>query len=100
MKKTLLVAALVIIAAIEQGCFHSSHEGDIKPVEIKPMHVTIDLNVKVEKRLAEFFDEIDKKAEEISSSKKKTSKTPLTVPSTPATSQISTSTSTQTNDKN
>lgn len=89
MKKTLLMAIFVSLAALGQGCFHSSHEVEVKPVEIKPMHVTIDVNVKIEKQLTDFFEEIDKKAEKLSSQKKTT-----------AYEQIPTSTLTLTNDKN
>lgn len=46
------------------GCY-SSHRIDstheIKPVEIKPIHITIDINVKVDKALDDFFGDIDKK---------------------------------------
>ncbi len=96
-KKTLLVSTFASLAALGQGCFHSSHEVDIKPVEIKPMHITIDVNVKVEKQLTDFFEEIDRKAERISSQEKKMV-TPSDV-TIAAPTQISTSTSTQINDK-
>ena len=98
MKKTLLIAAFASIAALEQACFHSSHEVEVKPVEIKPMHITIDVNVKVEKQLADFFEDIDKHAEEISS-QKKTAVAPPAISTTHPT-QIPASTSIQTNDKN
>ena len=97
MRKTLLVAVFTSIAALGQGCFHSSHEVEVKPLEIKPMHVTIDLNVKVDKNLAEFFGDIDKKAEEIAL-QKKSAKNLSTVSNTPT--KIPASTSAQTNDKN
>lgn len=46
------------------GCY-SSHRLDstheIKPVEIKPIHITIDVNVKVDKALDDFFGDLDKK---------------------------------------
>ncbi len=37
------------------------HEIDIKPVEIKPIHITIDINVKVDRALDDFFGDLDKK---------------------------------------
>jgi hypothetical protein len=53
-------------AALLGGCFSSSHKLDstheIKPVEIKPIHITIDVNVKVDKALDDFFGDLDKKA--------------------------------------
>ncbi len=37
------------------------HEVEIKPVEIKPIHITIDINVKVDRALDDFFGDLDKK---------------------------------------
>ena len=38
------------------GC---RHEVDLAPVEVKPIHITIDVNVKVDKALDNFFGDID-----------------------------------------
>ncbi|SHO49724.1 YnbE family lipoprotein [Desulfopila aestuarii] len=35
------------------------HEVEIKPVEIKPIHITIDVNVKVDRALDDFFSDLD-----------------------------------------
>ncbi|MCK5226782.1 MAG: hypothetical protein KAJ60_02285 [Desulfobulbaceae bacterium] len=35
----------------------SRHE--LAPIEIKPIHITIDINLKVDKALDDFFDDID-----------------------------------------
>jgi len=40
------------------GC-STSHEVEVKPVEIKPIHITIDVNVKVDRALDDFFGDID-----------------------------------------
>jgi hypothetical protein len=40
------------------------HEVEIKPVEIKPIHITIDINVKVDRALDDFFGDLDKKQAE------------------------------------
>ncbi len=40
------------------GC-STSHEVEVKPVEIKPIHITIDVNVKVDRALDNFFGDID-----------------------------------------
>ena len=50
---TLLLCFLVV------GC--TSHEVEMKPVEIKPIHITIDVNVKVDRALDDFFGDIDSK---------------------------------------
>ncbi len=35
------------------------HEVEIQPVEIKPIHITIDINVKVDRALDDFFGDLD-----------------------------------------
>ncbi len=37
----------------------TSHEIEVKPVEIKPIHITIDINVKVDRALDDFFGDLD-----------------------------------------
>jgi hypothetical protein len=62
MKTKLLAALLPVLLA---GCFSSSHQIDtrnevnVKPIEIKPIHITIDVNVKVDRALDDFFDDVD-----------------------------------------
>ena len=46
---------------MQPGC--TKHEVDVKPVEIKPIHITIDVNVKVDRALDDFFSEIDDAAQ-------------------------------------
>ena len=57
-----LIGGLLLIAVT--GC-RTSHEVDVKPVEIKPIHITIDINVKIDKALDDFFDDIDQIEDEI-----------------------------------
>jgi hypothetical protein len=33
-----------------------------EPIEVKPIHITVDVNVKVEKALDDFFGDLDKKS--------------------------------------
>jgi hypothetical protein len=35
------------------------------PVEVKPIHITIDVNVKIDRALDDFFGDIDKAAETV-----------------------------------
>lgn len=37
----------------------TKHEVAVAPVEVKPIHITIDVNVRVDKALDDFFGEID-----------------------------------------
>ena len=40
----------------------SSHKVEVAPIEVKPIHITIDVNVKVAKDLDDFFSDIDEAA--------------------------------------
>jgi hypothetical protein len=57
MSKTvyLLLAALLLV--VLQGC--TQHKVEVAPLEIKPIHITIDVNVKVDKALDDFFGDVD-----------------------------------------
>jgi len=37
----------------------TKHKVEVAPVEVKPIHITIDVNVKVDKALEDFFEDID-----------------------------------------
>jgi len=52
-----VLTSLLFLLAV--GC--TSHEVEVKPVEIKPIHITIDVNVKVDRALDDFFGDIDSK---------------------------------------
>ena len=45
------------------GCtkhtIESKHNVQLQPVEIKPIHITIDVNIKVDKALDDFFGDLD-----------------------------------------
>jgi hypothetical protein len=57
----LLLAALIFL--VSQSC--TTHKVEVAPVEIKPIHITIDVNIKVDKALDDFFGEIDDAEEKI-----------------------------------
>lgn len=65
LKKSLLPMAAIIWALWGLSSCATRHEVDVKPVEIKPIHITIDVNVKVDRALDDFFGDIDETAEEI-----------------------------------
>lgn len=46
------------------GC-NTSHEVKMAPVEVKPIHITIDVRVKIEKDLDDFFGELDQEEEKL-----------------------------------
>ncbi len=61
-RKTLfLLAGIILLVAL--GC--TRHKVEVAPVEIKPIHITIDVNVKVDKALDDFFSDVDDTEENI-----------------------------------
>ncbi|WP_022668353.1 YnbE family lipoprotein [Desulfospira joergensenii] len=54
----------ILFGFVSMGC-QTSHEVEMKPVEIKPIHITIDVNVRVEKALDDFFDDLEAAEDEI-----------------------------------
>lgn len=64
-KRCGFVVVSIIFLALA-GC-STSHEVEVKPVEIKPIHITIDVNVKVDKALDDFFGDIDAAQEKLES---------------------------------
>jgi hypothetical protein len=57
----ILPAAIIFLTSY--GC--TQHKVEVAPVEIKPIHITIDVNVKVAQDLNDFFKDIDAEEEKI-----------------------------------
>ena len=57
----ILFTALLVCFVI--GC--TQHKVEVAPVEVKPIHITIDVNVKVDRALDDFFGDIDTAEEEL-----------------------------------
>lgn len=57
-----LISRLVLVALILAGCgtINTNSNINLKPIEIKPIHITIDINLKVDKALDNFFGDLDK----------------------------------------
>lgn len=53
----------LMLALLVQGCtrhqIDARHEVELAPVEIKPIHITIDINIKVDRALDDFFGDLD-----------------------------------------
>ncbi|MDA3916175.1 MAG: YnbE family lipoprotein [Deltaproteobacteria bacterium] len=64
MTRNLFFIALFFIVFAFTGC-QSSHQVEVKPVEIKPIHITIDVNIRVEKALDDFFEDLEAAEDEI-----------------------------------
>ena len=52
-------ALIVVWAIIGMSACQVRHDVDIAPMEIKPIHITLDINVKVDKALDNFFEDLD-----------------------------------------
>lgn len=61
-KHVFWVLLLAFLTVFSVAC--TRHEVEVKPVEIKPIHITIDVNVKVDRALDDFFGDLDKKQTE------------------------------------
>ena len=55
---TMFLSVVMSAGFIFMSC-QSSHEVEVKPVEIKPIHITIDVNVRVDKALDDIFEDIE-----------------------------------------
>lgn len=58
MTRNLFFITLFLVCFVFSGC-QTQHEVEVKPVEIKPIHITIDVNVRVERALDDFFDDLE-----------------------------------------
>ncbi len=65
MTKNVLFLLAAISFLLASGC--TSHKVEVAPVEVKPIHITIDVNVKVDKALDDFFGDVDSAEEDIES---------------------------------
>lgn len=57
MQKAVLLLALVL--GVSPGCIRTDSRVELKPVEVKPIHITVDVNVRVAKELDGFFGDLD-----------------------------------------
>lgn len=64
----ILLGALSVFAVA--SC--TQHKVEVAPVEVKPIHITIDVNVKVDRALDDFFSDIDTAEKQIEGSNKAT----------------------------
>ncbi len=68
MTRKLFFIAMFLSIFIFTGC-NTSHEVAVKPIEtkhkIEPIHITIDINVRVEKALDDFFDDLEAEEDKI-----------------------------------
>jgi len=58
MAKALFFLCGMVLIVSACAC-RTSHKIEVAPVEVKPIHITIDVNVKVDKELDNFFGDLD-----------------------------------------
>ena len=72
MAKKLLKAIIITSLLLFFYACSTKHSIEVAPVEtrhvVEPIHITIDINVKIDKELDDFFGDIDETAEEIKTS--------------------------------
>ena len=61
MTKISVILLAISVIAFFGGC--TEHKVEVAPVKVEPIHITIDVNVKVDKALDDFFDDIDSEEE-------------------------------------
>lgn len=54
-RRSLPLCLAIALGCAALSCF-GTHKVKVEPVEVKPIHMTIDINVKVDRELDEFFD--------------------------------------------
>jgi hypothetical protein len=54
-KKWLLLAA-VLLTGTSAAC--TQHRVEVAPVEVKPIHITIDVNVKIDREIDDYFGDL------------------------------------------
>jgi hypothetical protein len=62
MSKPLIILTVTVCINLMSAC-QTYHKVTLEPVEIKPIHITIDVNVKVDRALDDFFGDIDNAAD-------------------------------------
>ena len=68
MKKLLGLCAIFLLLmplACTRHEVETRSKVELAPVEVKPIHITIDVNIRVDRALDDFFSDIDESAQEI-----------------------------------
>jgi hypothetical protein len=64
MRKWIFILSVFFIILVPLAC-QMKHEVAIAPIEVKPIHITIDVNVRIDRALDDFFSDIDKAKDNI-----------------------------------
>jgi hypothetical protein len=67
--KQLICSTAILLFFMTLGCtkhvVETRSQVEVAPVEIKPIHITIDVNIRVDRALDDFFSDLDESAQEI-----------------------------------
>jgi hypothetical protein len=61
----LLIVVLLLASSCTRHYVESRSQVELAPVEVKPIHITIDVNIKVDRALENYFGDLDQEKEEI-----------------------------------
>ena len=61
----LAMFCLLMLLACTRHEVETRSQVELAPVEVKPIHITIDVNIRVDRALDDFFSDIDESAQEI-----------------------------------
>lgn len=66
MKKTMVfMAFMTAVSLLALSCQTKHQVETVHKIEVAPMHITIDVNVKVDRALDDFFSDLDQVEEQI-----------------------------------
>ncbi len=63
MTKIFVILTAISVIMFIAGC--TEHKVEVEPVKVEPIHITIDVNVKIDRALDDFFEDIDSEEEAI-----------------------------------
>ncbi len=56
MKQTLVgLLCMLPLLLLQAGC-KVQHEVEVKPIKVEPIHITVDVNLRIDRQLDDFFD--------------------------------------------
>jgi hypothetical protein len=56
---------LTLLVLLAAGTACTRHRVEMAPVEVKPIHITIDVNVRIDKEIDQYFDDVFEKEDRI-----------------------------------
>jgi len=63
MRKMMMLLVMTALIGIAAAC--TRHRVEVAPVEVKPIHITIDVNVKIDREIDNYFGDLFEKEEQI-----------------------------------